>query len=105
MKARNTLLAFGLGFIAGYFVKQQLDEYQGITPEVALEKAKDKFRRLGPINGAWIYMKPEQIEKNGLTYEVYRGGVTRNIDGENVQFDFYADVDSGTVIETKKANI
>lgn len=105
MNVRKTLLALGLGFVAGYVVKQQLDQYQSITPEEALERAKNKFRQLGPINGSWIYMKPEQIEKNGLTYDVYRGGVTRNIDGENIQFDFYADIDTGAVIDTKKANI
>lgn len=105
MNFRRTLLALGLGFIAGYVVKQQLNEYQPISPERALEKAKDKFRRLGPINGSWIYMKPEEIEKNGLVYDVYRGGITRNIDGENVQFDFYADTNTGTIIEAKKANV
>jgi len=102
---RKTLLALGLGFVAGYVVKQQLNQYQSISPEEALERAKNKFRQLGPINGSWIYMKPEQIEKNGLTYDVYRGGVTRNIDGENIQFDFYSDIDTGTVIDTKKANV
>lgn len=105
MNLRKTLLALGLGFAAGFVVKQQLDQFQSISPEEALERAKDKFRQLGPINGSWIYMKPEQIEKNGLVYDVYRGGVTRNIDGENIQFDFYADVDTGTVVDTKKANI
>ncbi|HLS35953.1 MAG TPA: PepSY domain-containing protein [Bacillota bacterium] len=105
MNIRRVLLALGVGFAAGYVVKQQLNEYQSITPEEALEKAKTKFRRLGPINGSWIYMKPEQIERNGLLYDVYRGGITRNIDGENVQFDFYADIDSGTIIDTKQANV
>lgn len=105
MNVRKTLLALGLGFAAGYVVKQQLDNFQSVSPEEALEKAKTKFRQLGPINGSWIYMKPEEIEKNGLIYEVYRGGVTRNIDGDNVQFDFYADIDSGTVVDTRQANL
>ena len=99
MNIRRVLLALGVGFAAGYVVKQQLNEYQSITPEEALEKAKTKFRRLGPINGSWIYMKPEKIEKNGLTYNTYRGGISRNVDGLNKQYDFHIDIETGAIID------
>ena len=45
-------------------------------------------------------MKPETLEKNGLTYRTYRGGISRNVDGENKQYEFYVDVDTGAVIDS-----
>ncbi|SFD61829.1 Predicted small secreted protein [Lentibacillus persicus] len=100
MKARNAVIAAGAGLAAGFVVKQQLDRYQKITPEKALKHAKETFKKQGPISGSWIYMKPEEVERNGLLYNAYRGGVTRNIDGENKQYEFYIDVDTGAVIDS-----
>lgn len=98
MKKRNLLLAACIGAVIGYVAKNQMDQYQKVTPEKALKQAKEVFRRKGPISGSWIYMKPETVEKNGLEYDAYRGGITRNIDGENKQYEFYADVETGAVI-------
>ncbi|GIO28821.1 PepSY domain-containing protein [Ornithinibacillus bavariensis] len=99
MSWKKTVLAAGLGYAAGYVTKQQLNRNQKTTPEKALVKVKETFKKLGPISGSWIYMKPETIEKNGLQYTAYHGGVTRNIDGQNKQYEFYADATTGTVID------
>lgn len=98
MSKRKMLLAAGLGVAVGYLAKQQMNQYQKVTPERALNQAKETFKKQGPISGSWIYMKPEEIEKNGLLYNAYRGGVTRNMDGENIQYEFYVDVETGAVI-------
>ncbi|WP_077327595.1 PepSY domain-containing protein [Virgibacillus siamensis] len=98
MSVKKAVLAAGMGVAVGYLAKQQLDNYQKITPEKALKQAKESFKKQGPISGSWIYMKPEEVEKNGLLYNAYRGGVTRNIDGENKQFEFYVDIETGAVI-------
>lgn len=100
MSLKRTILAAGIGAAVGYFVKQQIDEYQKTSPETVLKRAKEAFKQQGPISGSWIYMKPEQVEKNGLTYTAYRGGVTRNIDGEKKQYEFYADAETGAIIDT-----
>ncbi|WP_284139872.1 MULTISPECIES: PepSY domain-containing protein [unclassified Virgibacillus] len=100
MSRKKVILAAGLGVAAGYLAKRQMDQLQKITPEKALKNAKDTFKKQGPISGSWIYMKPEEVEKNGLIYEAYRGGVTRNIDGENKQFEFYVDTETGAVIDS-----
>ncbi|MBC5638609.1 PepSY domain-containing protein [Ornithinibacillus sp. BX22] len=99
MSWKKTVVAAGVAFAAGYLAKQQIDQYQKITPEKALKYAKETFKKQGPISGSWIYMKPEPIEKNGLQYNAYRGGVTRSIDGQNKQYEFYADADTGAVID------
>lgn len=100
MGMKNTVIAAGVGVVVGYFAKQQLDQLQKVTPEKALKQAKETFRRQGPISGSWIYMKPESVDKNGLSYQAFRGGVTRNIDGENKQFEFHVDLDTGAVIDS-----
>ncbi|MBP1968931.1 putative small secreted protein [Virgibacillus natechei] len=98
MRLRQVVLATGIGLIIGYLAKQQVTHYQKVTPEKALKQAKDTFKKNGPISGSWIYMKPEEVEKNGLLYNAYRGGVTRNVDGQNKQYEFYVDVDTGAVV-------
>jgi len=98
MSMKKTILAAGIGVALGFLAKQQLDDCQKTTPEKALENAKEAFKKQGPISGSWIYMMPEEIEKHGLTYTAYKGGVTRNLDGENKQYEFFADADTGTII-------
>ncbi|MGY0694751.1 PepSY domain-containing protein [Virgibacillus sp. FSP13] len=100
MGMKKAALAAGLGVVVGYLAKYQVDQLQKLTPEKALKQAKETFKRQGPISGSWIYMKPEEVEKNGLSYNAYRGGVTRNIDGENKQFEFHIDVETGAVIDS-----
>lgn len=101
MSRKRAFIVAGLGIAVGYLLKDQIDQYKKITPDEALESAKKTFMQQGPVNGSWIYMKPEKIEKNGLTYTAYRGGITRTIDGENKQYEFFSDVDTGTVIDVK----
>ena len=102
MKNRNLIIATCLGFALGFLAKQQIDKYTKISPEKALERAKELFKRSGPISGSWIYMKPEKLEKNGLTYDTYRGGISRNVDGKNEQYEFFSDLETGAIIDVKK---
>src|SRR5699024_3833651 len=102
MSRKRVVLAAGLGIAVGYLLKLQLDENKKVTPEKALQYAKESFQKNGPINGSWIYIKPEKIDKNGLTYNTYRGGISRNIDDENKQFDFYVDIETGAIIDTQE---
>lgn len=101
MSRRRTIISIGLGIAIGYLLKDQINQHKKITPDEALENAKRTFLKQGPVNGSWIYMKPEKVEKNGLTYNAYRGGITRTIDGENKQYEFFADAETGAVIDVK----
>lgn len=104
MSRKNIVLAAGLGFLIGYLVKDQVDACKKLSPDKALQYAKETFQKNGPITGSWIYMKPEKVKKNGLTYDTYRGGVSRNIDGNNQQFDFYIDIETGAIIDVEPAS-
>lgn len=98
MKKRNLVLAAGIGVAVGYLLTTQLQSEKKVTPEKALSNAKEAFKKSGPISGSWIYMKPEEIEKNGLIFNAYRGGITRNVDGNNNQYEFYVDIETGGVV-------
>lgn len=102
MKKRNVLLAFSLGMAAGYLTNELLGHTREVSPELALKKAKEAFKQQGPISGSWIYMQPEEVNKNGLTYQAYRGGVTRTIDGDSKQYEFYVDTASGAIISSRE---
>ncbi|MBM7572826.1 PepSY domain-containing protein [Aquibacillus albus] len=103
MNWRKLLFAASLGAVVGYLLKDQLENQQTISPEKALKSAKEAFKQQGSVSGSWIYMKPEEISRNGLSYTVYRGGVTRTIDGENTQFEFFVDANTGAVIDVAKS--
>lgn len=99
MNWKKVALAAGVGALAGYVVKEQLSNNQGVTPEKALKIAKEAFKKQGPISGSWIYMRPEELNKNGINYDVYRGGVSKQEDGQTSQFEFYIDTETGTIVD------
>ncbi|MBN8236977.1 PepSY domain-containing protein [Halobacillus kuroshimensis] len=99
MNWKKVAIAAGVGALAGYIVKEQISSSQNVTPEKALKIAKEAFKKQGPISGSWIYMKPEELNKNGINYDVYRGGISKNQDGETSQFEFYIDTDTGTIVD------
>src|SRR5699024_3867337 len=103
MSRKNTVLALTAGFSLGFLLKEVLQHNKKLTPDRALKQAKEVFQKNGPINGSWIYMKPEKLEKNGLTYDTYRGGISRNIDGNNKQFDFHIDIETGVIVDSTPA--
>src|SRR5690625_5444924 len=88
MSKRNIVLAAGLGLAVGYLAKQQVNHYQKVTPEKALNQAKEAFKKKGPISGSWIYMKPEEVEKNGLLYEAYRDRKSTRLNSSHVAISY-----------------
>lgn len=103
MKRRDALLAISASFLAGFIAKTVLSNRQ-LSPEAALEAAKETFKKSGPISGSWIYMTPETLEKDGLSFTVYRGGISRQIDDKNVDYVFYTDIDTGSIVDVKSVS-
>lgn len=103
MKRRRYLLAASIGFAIGYLIKSKTEgPFKIISAEKVLHHVKHTFQKQGPINGSWIYVKHERIKKNGLIYRVYRGGFSRNIDGNNFPFEYYADIYTAAVIHVEE---
>lgn len=104
MNWKGFLLGAIVGYSATIATKKLLDSSGNASPEKVLTDVKNKVKKNGSIYGSWIIMKPESYEKNELTYTVYRGGVTRNLDGKREQFEFVADSKTGTILDLHLQN-
>ncbi|RBW71428.1 PepSY domain-containing protein [Bacillus taeanensis] len=101
MKISELLIGVGIGAAAGFFISSKLNE-KGMSPEQALKVVKEKVKENIPVDGSWIHMKPEELSKNELTYEVYRGGLTATQNNTVNHYDFAIDAKTGAVIELNK---
>ncbi len=99
MNWKSFLLGAAVGFTAAIATKELLDPSRSTSPERVLADVKERVKKHGRIYGSWIVMKPEAYVKDELTYEVYRGGVTRILDGKRELFEFVADSKTGTILE------
>jgi predicted small secreted protein len=97
MRWRKFLIGIGVGLAGAYILKESLEKKM-ISSEKALSLAKNAFKQSGPISGSWIQTNPEKYEKNHLTYEVYKGGISR----ETEQYEFIIDAYTGTILETRR---
>ncbi|WP_379965333.1 PepSY domain-containing protein [Ectobacillus sp. sgz5001026] len=103
MNWKNILLGVGLGFTAGYFVANQLQQNGHISADKALKMAKKVFSEKGEITGSWIHMVPEVWEKYDIAYDVYRGGVTTvTLDKQN-RYEFLLDANTGTILDVTES--
>ncbi|SDH72525.1 MULTISPECIES: PepSY domain-containing protein [Alteribacillus] len=98
MKVRDILIGAGIGFLAGYALKEYAGGEQ-ISPEKALKTVKENIQDHIPVNGSWIHMTAENYKKDDLEYKVYRGGISSTKEGETKQMDFIVDAKTGTILE------
>jgi|SRR5699024_8248187 len=99
MNKRDLVLGVTLGFVTGYILRHQLEEKSKLSPERALQIAKEKFEQTAPIVGSWIYVNKERVEINGLPYDTYRGGISRQIDNQTKQIEFHIDTETGAIVQ------
>lgn len=98
MKWSKLLIGFCAGMVAGTFINQKVKQ-DTISSETALSLVKKAFNKEGAIDGSWIHMHTENITKFNLPYKVYRGGITRTVEGKVEQYEFLVDATTGTILE------
>ncbi len=98
MAIKRFVVGVGLGLAVGYFLRPTI-ERERMTPERALKEVKKTVARTHAISGSWIHMLPETIERNHITYDVYRGGLSTTTEAGTVQYDFFVDTKTGTLID------
>ncbi|MEK4284353.1 MULTISPECIES: hypothetical protein [unclassified Ureibacillus] len=104
MNLRDFMLGVTTGLAAAVIIKEASERIQPfMNANQVLENIKDEFRKESPIDGSWIYMKPENYYNGVMTIPVYRGGISRVLDGEVENFEFAADARSGVIVELRKA--
>ena len=102
MNWKSFLLGLGIGLVGGYAASKALVHTALISPEKALASAKKLFKQNGPISGSWIYMKPQSYQKEGFTFTVYKGGISKRENGQLRQYQFVADAKTGSIIDVEK---
>lgn len=95
------LIGAAAGAAAAVLIQKQTSESMNVPPEKVLKRVKDTFKQNGPVDGSWIQMKPEQIESNGFSMLVYKGGISRPGESGNKQFEFSADARTGTLLNVQ----
>lgn len=104
MKLRDFMLGVTTGLAAAVLIKQISERVQPyLSANQVLDNIKEEFRKESPIDGSWIYMKPEDFNNGITTIPVYKGGISRVVDGEVENFEFAADARSGVIVDLKKA--
>ncbi len=99
MNCKSFFLGAAVGLIGGYVTKEILSQNINVSPEKVLENVKKQFKQHGPISGSWIHMEAEPYEKQQIAYHVYKGGISKNNNGTNEQFEFIADAQTGTILD------
>lgn len=103
MKLKNFFAGVLTGVAAGIVVNEVIDRVDpNVSADSVLKDIKSKFIKEGPIDGSWIVMKTEPYQNNVISMDVYRGGISRIINGELEQFEFVADAKTGTIVELTK---
>ncbi|NRG44909.1 PepSY domain-containing protein [Bacillus sp. CRN 9] len=99
MNWKSFAIGIGVGLVGGYLTRELLSEKIEVTPEKALQNAKEAFKEAGSISGSWIHMKKEPFEKGQLHYEVYKGGISRHTGESLMQYEFIADAKTGVILD------
>lgn len=100
MKLTDFLAGVATGIAAGMVVNEIVHRVNTTVPaDVVLKKVKDAFKKEGPIDGSWIVMTAEPYSNHVVSMDVYRGGISRIMNGELERYDFAADAKTGTIVE------
>jgi predicted small secreted protein len=102
MNWKSFIIGAAAGALGGYAACEIINKTTKVSPEKVLEQVKKQFKQNGPINGSWIHMEAEPYEKQHISYQVYKGGISKNNNGENEQYEFIADASTGTLLEVRR---
>lgn len=102
MNWKSFCLGIGAGIIGSFAAFEIYSKKMYLSSDKVLNQAKEFFKQSGPISGSWIMMEPEDYEKPPFNYKIYKGGVTRIVNGKTEPYEFIADAKTGTIIEINK---
>ena len=106
MRLRDYMMGLGTGVVIGVVASQAATRYiPSVNADQILEQVKDAFKKEGPIDGSWVYMKTEPFQVGVIETDVYRGGITRMKNGVTENFEFAADAKTGSILEIKQLAI
>ena len=89
-------ISIGLGI--GFFISKASNKNRILPAELVLDEVKLAFKQIGKIDGSWMQMTPENYHSDNNPI-IYRGGITRTIEGKREQIEFIADAYSGKIVQ------
>ncbi len=102
MNWKSFFVGAAIGIIGGYTANVIISKKTNVSPERVLENVKNQFKQNGTISGSWIHMVAEPYERQQMHYQVYKGGISKNNNGESEQIEFIADAKTGTILEVRR---
>lgn len=99
MNWKTFFTGIGTGLAAGIILSRVVSQNESISSDKALAIAKEAFKKHGPIQGSWIQTEKQAYSKSFLEYDVYMGGISRNIDGQAEQYEFIIDAKTGAILD------
>lgn len=102
LKKRSWILVIIMGFITGLLIKKVYEEKMPISPEKALQLAKESFASVGEISGSWIENERKPYIKNEIEYSVYMAGITRRMGVEVTCYQCIIDSATGIILEVNE---
>lgn len=97
-------IGVGAGLAGAYAVKELASQKETVSADKVLQHAKAVFKKSGSISGSWINMNAEPYTKPPIEYLVYKGGISRNVDGQVEQYEFIADASTGAILDAYPLN-
>ncbi|MGY3750799.1 PepSY domain-containing protein [Vagococcus acidifermentans] len=88
-----------LGLASGVLLTSLYFNKKTIHADTILETVKKAFLSEGPIEGSWIHLTKDPLQRFAIKTQTYTGGISRMEDGQLVQYEFVADAYTGTVLD------
>lgn len=103
MKLRDFMIGVATGLAAAFVIKETAERISPFVPaNQILNNVKTEFKKEAPIEGSWIYMKTEDFHNGITTIPVYKGGISRELNGEMESFEFAADARTGVIVDLQR---
>jgi predicted small secreted protein len=99
MNWKNVITGFAAGFAAAYAIQQKRSS---LSSDEALQIVKQAFKQNGSIDGSWIHTTTKILQKHGMAFEGFNGGISRTVDHEQEHYEFFIDRKSGAILELNK---
>jgi predicted small secreted protein len=101
---KKFLFGASVGALTSLLLQKQFsNEY--ISAEKALKQVKGAFKEKGKIEGSWIYTEVERYDHDGVNSDVYRGGISRQLEDELQHYDFIVNAKTGTLITVTESDL
>lgn len=89
-------ITIGVVLAGSYFYVLNMNKQKYIPANKVIDSVKSYFKH---VTGSYILYEPTTYRKFGIEYEVYKGGISAERNGEIYHYEFIADAYDGQIID------